>query len=54
MAFVGEYAEENILTVYVLRRAIANPADLDIRQAAEAIRQCNRLGLWRFFLEESI
>ena len=46
MAFVGEYAEENTLTVYVLRREIADPYDCDLRQAAEAIRRCNRLGLW--------
>ena len=46
MAFVGEYAEENTLTVYVLRREIADSSDFDLRQAAEAIRRCNRLGLW--------
>ena len=46
MAFVGEYAEENMLTVYVLRRGIADPSDFDLQQATEAIRSCNRLGLW--------
>ena len=30
----------------MLRRATANPPDFDRRQAADAIRQCNRLGLW--------
>ena len=46
MAFVREYAEANTLTVYVLRRTIADATDVDLGQAAVAIQQCNRLQLW--------
>ena len=46
MAFVREYAEADTLTVYVLRRTIADPSDVDLGQAAAAIQQCNRLQLW--------
>ena len=46
MAFIGEYAEGHMLTVYVLRRGITDPSDFDLQQATVAIRSCNRLVLW--------
>ena len=46
LAFIGDYAEGNLLTVYLLRRGITDPSDLDLQQATEAIRRCNRRGLW--------
>ena len=46
MAFVGEYAEGNVLTVHMLRREITDPSDSDLQQVTTALRFCNRLGLW--------
>ena len=35
-----------VLTVYMLRRGIADPTDSDLQQATEALRYSNRFGLW--------
>ena len=32
--------------MYLVRRQIMDPSILDLQQAAEAIRQCDRLQLW--------
>ena len=46
MAYIGEYADGEVLTVYMLRRGIANPTDSNLQQATEALRHSNRFGLW--------
>ena len=46
MAYINEYAEGNLLTVYMLRREIDNPSDYDTRQVETALRFSDRLGLW--------
>ena len=46
MARLGEYAEGNALTVYMLRREIADPTESDLLMATSALRYCNRFGLW--------
>ena len=46
MAFIGEYAEADVLTVHMLRWEITHPSDSDLQQATSALRDCNRLGLW--------
>ena len=46
IACIGEYADGDVLTVYMLRREIADPTDSDLQQATSALRYCNRLGLW--------
>ena len=46
MADIGEYADGEVLTVYMLRRGIADPTDSDLHQATEALRYSNRFGLW--------
>ena len=45
MAYIGEYADGEVLTVYMLRRGIANPTDFNLQQATEALRQSNRFKL---------
>ena len=49
MACIGEYAEGNILTVYMLRRVIADPTDYDMLQVTSALRYSDRMGLWTVF-----
>ena len=46
MACIGEYADGDVLTVYMLRRGIADPSDSDLQQVTSALRYCNRFGLW--------
>ena len=46
MAYISEYAEGNLLTVYMLRREIDNPSDYDTLQVETALRFSDRLGLW--------
>ena len=46
MAFISEYLENDRLMVYLVRRQITDPSIQDLRHAAEAIRQCDRLQLW--------
>ena len=38
IAYIGEYAEGNVLTVYMLRREIDNPSDYDALQVETALR----------------
>ena len=38
MAYIGEYADGEVLTVYMLRRGIANPTDSDLQQAKEVLQ----------------
>ena len=45
-ACIGEYAEGGFLTVYMLRREIADPSDYDTLQVILALRYSDRLGLW--------
>ena len=45
MAYISEYAEGNLLTVYMLRREIDNPSDYDTLQVETALRFSDRLGL---------
>ena len=46
MACLGDYAEDEVLTVYMLRREIADPTDLNLQQATTALRNNDRAGLW--------
>ena len=46
MAHIGEYADGNILTVYMLRREIDDPSDYDALQVETALRYSDRVGLW--------
>ena len=46
MAYIGDYADGDVLTVYMLRRGIADPTDSDLQLATEALRYSNRFGLW--------
>ena len=46
MACIGEYAEGEVLTVYMLRRGIANPTDFNLQQATAALRRNDRFRLW--------
>ena len=46
MALIAEYAEGNLLTVYMLRRGIADPTDSDTLQVTSALRNSDRMGLW--------
>ena len=46
IAYIGEYAEGNVLTVYMLRREINNPSDYDALQVETALRHSDRVGLW--------
>ena len=46
MACIGEYAEGEVLTIYMLRRGIANPTDFNLQQATEALRRNDRFRLW--------
>ena len=46
MAYIGEYADGNVLTVYMLRREIDDPSDYDTLQVETALRYSDRLGLW--------
>ena len=46
MAYIGEYAEGDVLTVYMLRREIDDPSDYDTLQVETALRFSDRLGLW--------
>ena len=46
MAYIREYAEDDVLTVYMLRRGIADPSDYDTLQVTTALRYSDRLGLW--------
>ena len=45
-ACIAEYAEGGVLTVYMLRREIADPSDYDTLQVTLALRYSDRLGLW--------
>ena len=38
MACIGKYAEGGLLTVYMLRREIADPSDYDTLQVTSALR----------------
>ena len=46
VAFIREYADGDVLTVYMLRRGIADPSDYDTLQVTSALRYSDRLGLW--------
>ena len=46
IAYIGEYAENDVLTVCMLRRGIADPSDCDTLQVTSALRDSDRLGLW--------
>ena len=46
MAYISEYADGDVLTVYMLRRGIADPTDYDLQLATEALRFSDRFGLW--------
>ena len=46
MACLGDYAEGEVLTVYMLRRGIANPTDFNLQQATAALRNNDRARLW--------
>ena len=46
MAHIGEYADGNVLTVYMLRREIDDPSDYDALQVETALRYSDRVGLW--------
>ena len=46
MAYIGEYAEGDVLTVYMIRREIGDPSDDDTLQVETALRFSDRLGLW--------
>ena len=46
MAYIGEYADGDVLTVYMLRREIADPSSSDLQQVTSALRFCKRFGLW--------
>ena len=46
MACIGEYADREVLTIYMLRRGIANPTDFNLQQATEALRSSDRFRLW--------
>ena len=41
MAFIGEYADGDFLTVHLLRREITDPSDSDLQQVTSALRYCN-------------
>ena len=45
-AYIGEYADGEVLTVSMLRRGIADPTDSDLQLATEALCYSNRFGLW--------
>ena len=46
MACLGDYAEGEVLTVYMLRRGIADPTDSNLQQAMAALRHNDRARLW--------
>ena len=46
IAYIGEYADGNVLTVYMLRREIDDPSDYDALQVETALRYSDRVGLW--------
>ena len=46
MACLGDYAEDEVLTVYMLRRGIADPTDSNLQQATTALRHNDRARLW--------
>ena len=46
MACLGDYSENEVLTVYMLRRGIADPTDFNLQQVTAALRQNDRVGLW--------
>ena len=46
MACLEDYAEGEVLTVYMLRRGIANPTDFNLQQATAALRNNDRARLW--------
>ena len=46
MACLGDYAENEVLTVYMLRRGIADPTDTNLQQVTTALRHNDRVGLW--------
>ena len=46
LARLGDYAEGEVLTVYMIRRGIANPTDFNLQQATAALRNNDRAGLW--------
>ena len=46
MACLGDYAEGNVLTIYVLRRSKANPTDSNLQQVTAALRSSDRFRLW--------
>ena len=52
MAFIGEYAQSNSLTVFMLRE-IADPTDYDTLQVTSALRYSDRQGRWRVLSEGS-
>ena len=46
MAYLGDYTDNDVLTVYMLRRGIADPTASNLQQATIALRQNDRGGLW--------
>ena len=46
MAYIEEYAEGDVLTVYMLRREIDEPSDYDKLQVETALRFSDWVGLW--------
>ena len=46
LARLGDYAEGNVLTIYLLRRGIANPTGFNLQQVTAALRSSDRLRLW--------
>ena len=46
MACIGDFADGDLLTVYMLLRGIADPSDYDTQQVTSALRYSDRLGLW--------
>ena len=46
MAYIGEYADGAVLTVYMLRRGIADPTGSDLQQATDALRSSDRVRIW--------
>ena len=46
MAYLRDYADNEVLTIYMLRRGIADPTASNLQQATIALRHNDRVGLW--------
>ena len=46
MAYLGDYTDNDVLTVYMIRRGIADPTAANLQQATIALRHNDRVGLW--------